>query len=79
MSMRLATAWVGYQKLSDLKTSEWRSYGFLQKPIACKIGPSQNEDHAVGCCVTARHGDGAAMLGHGTLTARLRYSTVRQR
>ena len=48
MTMPLATAWVGYQKLSDLKTSEWRSYGFLQKPIACKIGPSQNDDHALG-------------------------------
>ena len=48
MSMLVATAWVGYQKLSDLKTSEWRSYGFLQKPIARKIGPNQNDDHVFG-------------------------------
>ena len=48
MTMTLATAWVGNQKLSDLKISEWRSYGFLQKPIACKIGPNQNDDHALG-------------------------------
>ena len=48
MAMPLATTWVGYQTLSDLKISEWRSYGFLQKPIARKIGPNQNDDHALG-------------------------------
>ena len=48
MAMLWAAAWVGDQKVSGLKISEWRSYGLHEKPIACKIGPNQNDEHALG-------------------------------
>ena len=49
MAMPWAAAWVGYQKLSDPKDSAWRFCGFMQKPIACKLGSSQRDDRAFGC------------------------------
>ena len=48
MTMSSAAAWIGDQKLSEPKTSEWGFYGFLQKPIACKFCSSQNDVHAFG-------------------------------
>ena len=48
MTMSLAAAWLGYQKLSEPKISEWSFYGFLQRPIACKFGSSQHDDHDFG-------------------------------
>ena len=48
MTTPSAAAWVSYQKASGPKIYELVFYGFLQKSIACMIGPSQSDDHVFG-------------------------------
>ena len=48
MGMPMAAAYIAYQKYTGPNFFGWRFCCFLQELIACKLGPSPNDDHAHG-------------------------------